>query len=60
MIVHRGLLAEMVEEQVDWLTAAKATGDARAGRQLALLAAEQGVHAAAQEAAQGLMFRHVV
>jgi hypothetical protein len=25
-----------------------------------LLAAEQGVHAAAQEAAQGLMFRHVV
>jgi hypothetical protein len=61
MIVHRGLLSKMVEEQIRRLMAAtEATGDAGSGRQLAVLPAEQGVHAAAQQAAQGLVFRHVV
>ena len=58
MIVQRGvvLLAKVIEQQVrrGWLLSAEAAAviTGRPGGQLALLTAEQGVHTAAQQAAQ--------
>ena len=69
MIVQRGLLSKVIKQQVNGaggvlgrlLSAAEAAETAAGpSRQLALLPAEKRVHAAAKQAAQGLVLQIVV